>query len=177
MNNNQRQHRDLCKGIRRLYNAILKVIVSSPLLTGFLMGMPTYFLLTGTIAGFSVLSIIPLFSYVSAYVISLLAFTILSWILELWAIKKVLPNLLHFCAFFHSAIASWWFVNFFIFLFAGWKYIPMGAMWNVLMLLLTPSMIWYVTGDIIVAYKRKQLAEIEVAQNIDKEFIVGAEKV
>jgi hypothetical protein len=169
-----KQHKDLCKGVRQFYNAILKIIVKSPLLSGLLMGLPTYFLLSGIIAGFS---LIPFFTYASSYVFSLFAFTIISWILELWAIRKTLPNLLHICAFFHSAIGSWWFVNFFIFLFAGWKYIPIGMMWNVLMLLLTPSVIWYVTGDIIIAYKRKQINEIETSQQIDKEFITGAEKV
>jgi hypothetical protein len=65
-------------------------------------------------------------------------------------------------------------------------------MWNVLALVLTPSFIWYVrywqsqyranrfigfvTGDIILAYKRKQIAEIESSHTIDQQFVVGADK-
>jgi hypothetical protein len=168
------RQRDYCKGLRNFYNAVLKAIVRSPLLSGLVMGLPTYFLLGGVITGSTLM---PFFSSMSAFVFSLLGFTILSWVLELWAIRKTLPNLLHACAFFHSAIGSWWFVNFFILLFAGWRYIPFSMMWNVLWLVLTPSLIWYVTGDVIIAYKRKQIAEIEASQHIDQQFIVGAEKV
>ena len=168
------RQKDYCKGLRKFYNAILRAIVASPLLSGLMMGLPTYFLVSGVIAGASFIVFIPFFN---GFVFSLLAFTCISWLLELWAIRKTLPNLLHACAFFHSAIGSWWFVNFFILLFAGWKYIPFSTMWNVLALVLTPSFIWYVTGDIILAYKRKQIAEIEASHHIDQQFIVGAEKV
>ncbi len=160
--------RDLCKGPRKFYNAILNAIVQSPILSGLCMGMPTYFLFTSMITG---ASIIPFYYAASTFIISLFVFTILSWILELWAMKKTLPNLLAFCGFCHSAIGSWWLVNFILFLFAGWKYIPLDFMARLLTLLLTPSIVWHITGDIICSYKKKQYSEIHAAQQIDQAFI------
>ncbi len=160
--------RDLCKGPRKFYNAILNAIVASPLLSGLFMGMPTYILFSSLLAG---ASIIPFYSAASTFVISLFVFTICSWLLELWAIRKTLPNLLAICGFCHSAIGSWWFVNFVLFCFAGWKYIPIELMARLLTLLLTPSIVWHVTGDIIRAYKKKQLTDIHATQQIDQAFV------
>jgi hypothetical protein len=61
-------------------------------------------------------------------------------------------------------------VNFVLFLFAGWRYIPVDLMFKLLTLLLTPSIVWHITGDIIRALKKKQIAEIHATNQIDVAF-------
>lgn len=167
----QNTPRDLCKGPRKLYEGLLKLIVSSPMLAGILMGAPNYFLITTVIAGATFTAYTPFYSSASGFIISLLVFNIVLWLFELWAIRKTLPNLLGFCAFVHSAIGSWWLVNFVLFLFAGWRYIPIDLMFKLLSLLLTPSIVWHITGDIIRALKKKQIDEIHATSQIDEAFV------
>ncbi len=156
--------RDLCKGFRECYKAVMKAVVLNPIVAGFCMGIPTYFLLSGLLFKDSILVFTPESQYlqnsVSGPYYTLLAFTILAWFIELLGIKFKMPNLLSLCAFCHAAIGSWWLVNFVIIFFAGWSYIAFRLMWVVLMGLLTPSVIWHITGDIIRAYKKKLIDEI-----------------
>lgn len=159
--------RDLCKGCRECYNGILEVVVKSPFVAGLMMGIPTYFMLSALIFDGSVINFYPelyaIKNSAQAPYYTLLAFTITAWFTELIAIKTMLPNLLSICAFGHSAVGSWWFVNFGILMFAGWVYIPIRLMFIVMISLLTPSIIWHITGDIIREYKRKLINEISLA--------------
>jgi hypothetical protein len=159
-----RTPKDLCKGCRECWNGILRAIVSNPYIAGLCMGIPTYFLSFALIFQDSMVVFLPEYYYIKTSAtgpfFTLYGFTILSWIIECIGIKLVLPNLLSTCAFFHSAIGSWWFINLFIVLFAGWAYIPMRMMFVVLIGVLTPSIIWHLTGDIIREYKRKLINEI-----------------
>ena len=136
-------------------------IVKSPVIAGAMMGIPVYFLLF-CLAGYNT----RLYTYIQ-YVPStgpfytLLAITVAGWCIELVGIKMMLPNLLHMCAFGHAAIGSWWLVNFVILFFAGWQYLPHDIMFIALIGFLVPSVIWHVTGDIVRAYTRKLIAEID----------------
>jgi hypothetical protein len=155
--------RDLCKGVRECYNAILRAIVVNPIIAGACMGIPTYFLLSAIAFQDSVLvfaSSMAVRSTVSGPFFTLLTFTILAWIVELVGIRWKLPNLLNICAFGHAAVGSWWLVNLVILSFAGWYYVPFRLMLGLLSALIAPSMIWHITGDIIRAYKQKLIEEI-----------------
>jgi hypothetical protein len=156
--------RDLCKGFRECYNAILRAIVVNPIIAGVCMGIPTYFLLSVIAFQESVLvfaSSMSVRSTVSGPFFTLLTFTILAWIVELVGIRWKLPNLLNICAFGHAAVGSWWIVNLVILSFTGWYYVPFRLMFGLLSALIVPSIIWHITGDIIRAYKRKLVDDIE----------------
>lgn len=152
--------RDICSGCRGCYSAILKTVVKSPIIAGICMGIPTYFLLFGFLwSGY----ITPLYMYgniVGPYY-TIVGFTVLAWCIELASIYWVLPNLMAVCAFCHSAIGSWWLVNFFITLFIAWKYIPLNLIFIVFCGILTPAVLWHITGDILHAYTEKLIADIE----------------
>jgi hypothetical protein len=181
--------RDLCRGFRECYGAVLRAVVMNPIVAGICMGIPTYFLLSAIAFQDSVIVFAENFAMrrsISAPFYTVLTFTILAWILELVGIRWKLPNLLHICAFGHSAVGSWWLVNLFILFFTGWYYIAMSLMFKLLFALLTPSIIWHITGDIIRAYKTKLIEEIAVHNNTlarqqhiltDTTEIIGAEKV
>lgn len=179
------QPRDLCKGFRECYNAVLNAIVMNRIVAGICMGLPTYFLLSAILFQRSVITFLPERVYiensVSGPFYTLLSFTILAWILELIGIKWVLPNLLNICAFCHAAVGSWWLVNLIIVFFAGWSYIPFTLMFTVLFALATPSIIWHITGDIIRAYKRKIINTIanhnQALAQQSEAFNIGDEKV
>lgn len=156
--------RDLCRGFRECYAAVLKAVVASPIVAGFAMGIPVYFLLSALLWQGSIIQFMPEFVYVqnnaSAPFYTILGFTIFAWLLELIGMKWTLPNLLGICAFCHSAIGSWWLVNFIILFFAGWSYVPLRLMTILLLSVITPAIIWHITGDILRAYKRKLIDEI-----------------
>jgi hypothetical protein len=153
--------RDLCKGCRECYNTVMGAIVQSPAIAGILMGLPVYFMLLCIAAYNSNLYIYVNYRPSTAPFYTLFAFTVAGWLIELIGIRWTLPNLLHICAFAHAAIGSWWLVNFVILFFAGWSYLPANLMTIVLVGFLAPSAIWHFTGDIIRAYKKKLIAQIE----------------
>lgn len=136
-------------------------IVQSPVIAGVLMGLPVYFMLLCIAAFHSNLYVYVNYTTSTGPIYTLFAFTLVGWIIELIGIRWTLPNLLHICAFSHAAIGSWWLVNFVILFFAGWSYLPANLMTIALIGLLAPSGIWHVTGDIIRAYKKKLIAQIE----------------
>jgi hypothetical protein len=156
--------RDLCKGVRECYTAILRAVVMNSWIAGACMGLPTYFLLAGISFQSSLITLYPGYSHVvtsaSGPFYTVFTFTVLAWLVELAGIRWKLPNLLHMCAFGHAAVGSWWLVNLVILFFAGWYYIAFGMMWKLLSALIAPAVIWHITGDIIRAYKQKLLDEI-----------------
>ena len=153
------------------------------------MGMPTYFLLFVLAFQGTAISFIPEYVYIQSNATSafyaLFGLTFFAWILELVAMKMVLPNLLSVCAFSHSAVGSWWLVNFCIVAFAGWSYVPIRVMFLLLLSVLIPAVIWHITGDILREYKQKLLDEIArraqglAAQDqiLEEQGIRGAAKV
>lgn len=167
--------RDLCKGPRELYGVVLKTLVIHPVLAGVLMGLPTYFLaIIAIIKSIAIFRSEFMFIQTAATTgpfYTLLGFTVVAWAIEIASIKFVLPNVLHFCGFCHSAIGSWWLVNLFIIFFAGWTYIPVGYMFPVLISAFVPAVIWHITADIIRAYRLQiiegLLAPQPLAQQVD----------
>ena len=156
--------RDLCRGFRECYTAVLKAVVMNPIVAGVAMGIPVYFLLSALLWQGSIVQFMPEFIYVqqnaSAPFYTVLGFTTFAWILELVAIKMMLPNILGICAFCHSAIGSWWLVNLVVLFFVGWAYVPLRLMFILLLSVMSPAIIWHITGDIMRAYKRKLIDEI-----------------
>ena len=154
---------DNCSPCKSCYGSVLKGVVKSPIIAGLCMGIPTYFILSGLGWMGSVFNI--MYMNVNASVMSsyyaILGFTIGFWILELVSIYYILPNVMAFCGFCHSAIGSWWLVNFFILLFVGWRYIPLSTIFVAFLGVLAPAIIWHITGDIIRAYKNKMIERIE----------------
>lgn len=156
--------RDLCKGVRGCYKAILKTLVIHPILAAIFMGLPTYFL--GVIAIIKAFAIFqPEFMLIQAAATTtpfytLLGFTAVAWAIEIASIHLVLPNVLHICGFCHSAIGSWWLVNFCIIFLVGWTYIPSNYMFAVLVASFVPAIIWHITADIIHAYRVKMIESL-----------------
>jgi hypothetical protein len=102
----------------------------------------------------------PVFTYVSmsggatySYY-TLLGITLGFWLLELVSIYYMLPNVLAFSAFCH--------VNFVIMMCIEWHYVPTYIIVYALIGILSPAIIWHLTGDIIRAYKDKILEDIAV---------------
>jgi hypothetical protein len=158
-----RTPRDLCKGCRECYNGILQAVVKNPIVASIMMGIPSYFMLSCLL--FDGITIIyPEFyamrSNIVAPFYTLLGFTIAAWIMEMIAIKWMMPNLLSMCAFGHSAVGSWWLVNFGILIFAGWSYLPVRMVFIFMISILTPAIIWHITGDIVREYKKKLIEQI-----------------
>ena len=160
-----RTPRDLCKGCRDCYTGIIGAIVKSPIVAGIMMGIPSYFMLCSLFFDSSVISFFPEYyavkSSVTAPFYTLLSFTIVAWILEMVAMKMMMPNLLSMCAFGHSSVGSWWLVNFGILIFAGWAYVPARIMFLLMIGVLTPAVVWHIIGDIIRGYKLKMIEEIQ----------------
>ena len=157
--------RDTFRPCRIGYSNLLKSIVANPVVSGFAMGLPTYFLLGILGWALSIYSKYPVYySYLnnSAYATfyTILAFTILAWIIEIISIHYMMPNIIGICAFCHGAIGSWWLVNFVILFFIGWMYLPIGSIFGGFLLLLIPAIVWHITGDIIRAYKEKLIETI-----------------
>ena len=153
---------DNCAPCRDCYGRALKTIVKSPIIAGLCMGIPTYIILSGLGWMGSVFGM--MYMNVNAGVMSsyyaILGLTVAFWFAELASIYYSMPNVMALCGFCHAAIGSWWLVNFFILLFVGWRYIPMSSIFLSLIGVLTPAIIWHMTGDIIRAYKRKLIEEI-----------------
>jgi len=129
------------------------------------MGIPTYFILSGLSwmsSAFGMMYLNVTANVMSSYY-AILGLTIVFWLLELASIYYTMPNVMAVCGFCHAAIGSWWLVNFFILLFVGWRYISLSSMFLSLIGVLTPAIIWHMTGDIIRAYKRKLIEEIAEA--------------
>ena len=139
----------------------MAAIVQSPIIAAAMMGIPVYFLLFCLLTYNSRVYTFVQYSASTSTFYTILAFATVGWFTELVAIRLSMPNLLHFCAFAHAAIGSWWLVNFVLLFFAGWSYIPADLMFILLIGLLAPAAIWHITGDIIRAYKRKLIAQIE----------------
>lgn len=157
--------KDYCKGCRECYNGILHAIVKNPIIAGIMMGIPSYFLLSALLFDGSTIiypELYALKSNITAPFYTLMTFTIVSWIVELIGIKLMLPNLLNLCAFGHSAVGSWWLVNFGILLFAGWSYLPVRMMFIFMLSILTPAIVWHITADIIRQYKEKLIDQIHL---------------
>lgn len=155
--------KDNCKGCRDCYNGILTVLIKSPIIAGIMMGIPSYFLLSCILFDGTTFLYPELYSIKSTITgpfYTLTGFTILSWLVELVGIKMMLPNLLILCAFGHSAVGSWWLVNFVILLFAGWSYLPVRFMFIYMITILIPAIIWHITADIIRKYKEKLIEQI-----------------
>jgi hypothetical protein len=131
-----------------------------------MMGIPSYFMLSSMLFDGSIISFFPEYyavkSSVSAPFYTLLSFTIVAWVLEMIAMKAMMPNLLSMCAFGHSSVGSWWLVNFGILIFAGWAYVPIRVMFVLMIGVLTPAVVWHITGDIIRGYKQKMIDEIQM---------------
>lgn len=140
---------------------MMAAIVQSPIVAAIAMGLPVYFLVLTLIAYNSQMYIYINYNTSPTILYTIFAFTAAGWFIEIVGIRLAMPNLLHFCAFAHAAIGSWWLVNFIIIFFAGWSYIPANLMPVLLIGLLSPALIWHVTGDIIRAYKRKLVTQIE----------------
>ena len=88
-----------------------------------------------------------------------------------------MPNVLGIMAFGHSAIGSWWLVNFAIIFIGGWSYIPAGIMMLILMGIIIPGILWHLTADIIRAYKHKLIDEIASASLASQAVGAGTDKV
>ena len=135
--------RDICKGFRECYNAVMKAVVSNAVITGVLMGIPSYYLITGLLMHGSVISYSPAYVSIannaSGPFFTLLGFTLLAWVIGCVSIKLMMPNVLGIMAFGHSAIGSWWLVNFAIIFIGGWSYIPAGIMMLILMGIIIPG--------------------------------------
>jgi hypothetical protein len=158
-----RTPKDYCKGCRECYNGILEAVVKNPIIAGIMMGIPSYFLISCLLFDGSTIIYPELYamkSNITAPFYTLMSFTILSWLIELIGIKMMLPNLLNLCAFGHSAVGSWWLVNFGILLFAGWSYLPIRMMFIFMLSILTPAVVWHITADIIRKYKEKLIEQI-----------------
>lgn len=156
--------RDICKGCRECYSGVLKAIVQNPIVAGLCMGIPTYYLLLGLLFHNSIVSFVPEGLYISTTIstpyYTIIGLTIFAWLLELIAMKRMLPSLLSICAFGHAAFGSWWLVNLVILFFAGWYYIPFRIMILLLSSIVTPVVIWHITGDILRAYTQKMIDDI-----------------
>jgi hypothetical protein len=158
-----RTPKDYCKGCRECYTGILQAVVKNPVIAGIMMGIPSYFLLSCLLFDGSTIIYPELYamkSTITAPFYTLMAFTIAAWLVELIGIKMMLPNLLNLCAFGHSAVGSWWLVNFGILLFAGWSYLPVRMMFIFMLTILTPAVVWHITADIIRNYKEKLIEQI-----------------
>ena len=128
------------------------------------MGIPTYFLLSGffwlqPILMYNSLSIYANSSALASYY-TILTLTIVAWVIEIISIRYMLPNIMAICRFCNNNIGSWWLVNFAITLCIGWKYIPLSVIFIVFPGILTPAIIWHITGDIIQTYTAKLISEI-----------------
>ena len=152
---------DNCSPCKSCYGSVLKGIVKSPIIAGLCMGIPTYVILSGLGWMGIVFNMISVNSGAMSSYYAILGFTIGFWILELVSMYHMMPNVMAFCGFCHSAVGSWWFVNFIILLFTGWRYVAVNTMILALLGVLTPAIIWHMTGDIIRAYKNKMIAQID----------------
>jgi hypothetical protein len=159
-----RRPKDLCRGCRECYTGILHAIVQNPIIAGIMMGIPSYVMLSCLLFD-GVTMIYPelyaLKNNITAPFYVLMSFTILAWFVELIGIKMMLPNLLSLCAFGHSAVGSWWLVNFGILIFAGWSYLPVRMVFLFMISILTPAVVWHITADIIRKYKEKLIEQIQ----------------
>ena len=159
-----RNPKDLCKGCRECYNGIIIAVVKNPIIAAIMMGIPSYFMLSAMLFDGTTIMYPEFYAIknnISAPFYTLLGFTIAAWIIEMIAMKMMLPNLLSMCAFGHSAVGSWWLVNFGILIFAGWAYVPLKVMFMLMLGILTPAVVWHITADIVRGYKQKLINEIQ----------------
>ena len=158
-----RNPRDLCKGCRECYNGILHSVVKNPIIAAIMMGIPSYFMIFCTLFD-GVTVMYPEFYAMKSNIVApfytLLGFTISAWIIEMIAMKFMMPSVLSMCAFGHSAVGSWWLVNLGILVFAGWSYLPVRMVFVFMFSILVPAIVWHITADIVREYKRKLIEQI-----------------
>jgi len=151
---------DNCEVCKECYGSVLKVIVANPYVAGIFMGIPSYVALSGLNWMGSIFTYVSMSGGAMYSYYTLLGITLGFWLLELASIYYMLPNVLAFCAFCHSAVGSWWLVNFVIMMCIGWHYVPIMLIFYAFIAILSPAIIWHLTGDIIRAYKDKMLEDI-----------------
>jgi hypothetical protein len=153
---------DNCEVCKDCYGTVLKGIVANRYVAGIFMGIPSYVALSGLNWMGSVFMYVSMNGGAMYSYYTLLGITLSFWLLELASIYYMLPNVLAFCAFCHNAVGSWWLVNFVIMMCIGWHYVPIYIIFYAFIGILSPAIIWHLTGDIIRAYKDKMLEDIAV---------------
>ena len=114
-------HRDLCKGVRETYNALLKVFSSNDKIGFFLSGVPIYFISIFLMAHSINSRVSSSLSYPSYIILIILGLT---WLLAGFTIFKKLPNLLTLSIFVYKCIAHWSLVSSLILVFYGVSILP-----------------------------------------------------
>jgi len=114
-------HRDLCKGVRETYNALLKVLSTNDKISFFISGFPVYFISIFLMVHNISSRVSSTLSYPSYIILTILGIT---WCLAGFTIFKKLPNLLTLSIFIYKCIGHWSLVSSLILLFYGVSILP-----------------------------------------------------
>jgi hypothetical protein len=154
------QHRDLCKGARQTYGAMLRWVAGNYAVAGILSGAPTLYM-TGFIIYQSTQIERNYASQVFAspsYII--LSNLILTWIIAAITLWKKMPNLLSVCIFVYNCIGNWAFISFMIVIFYASSVLASGYISYLAAILLPEVIILMISADLLRALRSRMYTEI-----------------
>jgi hypothetical protein len=155
------QHRDLCKGLRQTYGAMLRWISRNYIVAGILSGAPTIYLV-----GFIIYQSTQIKINYASQVFASPSYIILSNLILTWAVAaitlwKKMPNLLSVCIFVYSCISHWALISFMIVIFYASSVLASGYINYLAAILLPEIIILMISADILRALRSRLFSEID----------------
>jgi hypothetical protein len=145
--------RDLCSGVRKAYDAIVRALASNNIVAALVTGIPFYYMYSVAIAATR--------SSVAYFTSAIWAFSVVltvAWILGIVAMVKTMPNLLTVTVMTYRAFGYWCLVSFFLVLAYTLPYLPTGSLGYVLAVLLPSILFLLVCGDVLRAVRTRLYA-------------------
>jgi len=152
--------RDLCSGVRKAYDAIVRALASNNIVTALLTGIPFYYSYSVGIAATRSTA-----AYFTSAICGFSIVLTVAWILGIVAMWKTMPNLLTVTIMTYRAFGYWCLVSFFLVLSYALPYLPAGSLGYVLAVILPSILFLLVCGDVLRA-ARTRLYEVLAAPRL-----------
>jgi hypothetical protein len=135
---------DYCKGVRTVYDKLLKAFASNNIVAGAITGCPYYYLF-----GIGTYQTRMAIGYYTSAVWVFSAVLTLAWIVGIIAMWKTMPNLLTSTIFIYKAFGYWCLVSFFLVLGYITPYLPAGYLGLIVAAILPSILFLLICADIL----------------------------
>jgi len=135
---------DYCKGIRTVYDKLIKSFASNNIVAAVLTGCPFYYLF-----GVGTYQTRMAIGYYTSAVWVFSAILTLAWIVGVIAMWKTMPNLLTSTIFVYKAFGYWCLVSFFLVLGYVTPYLPPGYLGLIIAAILPSILFLLICADVL----------------------------
>jgi len=143
---------DRCSGLRKSYNALLKLCASNNVGAAILSGLPFYYVLCVSV--YQSVDRIFLQAIFGSSVWIFTSILLISWLIACLAIWKTLPNLLSVSVFVYTAMGHWCLISGLIVLFYVSSQVPLYVTGYLLSAMVPSIGFLLLSGDILRAVAR-----------------------